>query len=260
MSKRILIHSASLALMLYSTMPLASGPAQGISMGGILPQHVDPLDENRASAMHRGPNPHASLSPQQHMNVAARHLEAGRIPQAMAVLTQALAKYPDNAALFNMRSSIESGQHDIKNALYDMEQAVRLQPDNPLYHLARSQLYLKFERKQEALNDLDQAVKLDSKLIPARFNRGALLANLGEEKKALQDFDKIIQLQPGLPAPYFNRGAMHYALGEKDQARQDIKKFIQLSDVPSWKQSGKDLLKAWDKAEQSANKSSAPRG
>jgi len=154
-----------------------SGKA-AIPTGGLQPMHVDPLDAGRASALHRGPNPHAQLSPEQHLEVAAQHMAAGRYPQAMAVLTQALSKYPDSAGLYNMRAALELEQQDIKGALADMEQAVRLAPENPLYRVGRAQLYLRFERKEEALQDLDAAVLLDPDLVPARFNRGTLLANL----------------------------------------------------------------------------------
>lgn len=211
--------------------------------------HSDPLDESRASALHRGPNPHARLNPAQHMEVAAQHLANGRRPQALAVLTQALAQYPESAELFSMRASIEIQQQDIKSALSDMEQAIRLAPGNPLYRVTRAQLYLNFERKDEALKDLGVAIKLQPDLVPALFNRGALLANLGREKEALADFDRCIQVEPKLPAPWFNRGSMHWALGDRMQARADIRRFIELSAENHWKQAGRDLLKAWKEVE-----------
>ncbi|WP_456448238.1 tetratricopeptide repeat protein [Thiolapillus sp.] len=213
------------------------------------PMHIDPLDEGRASALHRGPNPHAKLTPEQQLQVAAQHMAAGRKPQAMAVLTQALAKYPHNAEMFSMRAVLEMEQNDIKGALADMEQAVKLAPDNPLYRVTRSSLYLRFERKDEALADLNKAVELSPDLVPARFNRGSLLANLGREQEALADFDHCIETEPGLPAPWFNRGSMHWALGEKDKARSDIHRFIGLAKEPRWKKAGEDLLKAWDEQE-----------
>ena len=225
-----------------------SGKA-GIPTGGLQPMHVDPLDAGRAAALHRGPNPHAQLSPEQHMEVAAQHMAAGRYPQAMAVLTQALSKYPGHAELYNMRAALELEQQDIKGALADMEQAVRLAPENPLYRVMRAQLYLRFERKEEALQDLDAAVLLDPDLVPARFNRGALLANLGKEREALADFDHCIAVEPHLPAPWFNRGSMHWALGEKEKAREDIRHFVQLAREPAWKKAGEELLKAWEQAD-----------
>ncbi len=224
----------------------ADDPKPGIDISkAVVPLHIDPLDEGRASALHRGPNPHAKLSPEQHIQVAAQHWAAGRKPQAMAVLSQALAKYPHYAELFNMRASLEFEQQDIKGALADMEQAVKLEPDNALYRVTRAQLYLRFERKEEALADLNKAVKLSPDLLPARFNRGSLLANLGREKEAMEDFSHCIKIEPDLPAPWFNRGSMYWALGKKDKARADIRRFIELSEEASWKQAGEDLLKAW---------------
>ncbi len=214
-----------------------------------VPMHVDPLDASRASALHRGPDPHADLTPRQHLAVAAQHVAAGRIPQAMAVLSQAIARYPHEAALFNMRAALELQRNDIGGALSDMEQAVKLEPDNPLYRVSRAQLYLRFERKQEALKDLDAAVLMAPDLVPARFNRGTLLANLGREREALADFDQCIRIDPELPAPWFNRGSMHWALGEREKARADIRRFIELAREPKWKKAGEDLLKAWSDRE-----------
>ena len=214
-----------------------------------MPMHIDPLDEGRASALHRGPDPHARLTAEQHIQVAAQHWAAGRKPQAMAVLSQALAKYPHHAELFNMRASLEFAQQDIKGALSDMEQAVKLEPDNALYRVTRAQLYLRFERRDEALDDLNRAVALSPDLIPARFNRGSLLANLGRDKEALEDFSHCIKVEPQLPAPWFNRGSMYWALGEKAKARADIRHFIELAGEASWKQAGEDLLKAWNEQE-----------
>lgn len=251
---KVLFTAAVLGLATSSASAGEAGQASAVSTGG-MPMHVDPLDAGRASALHRGPNPHAKLTPEQHLEVAAQHMAAGRYPQAMAVLTQALSRYPESAELFNMRAALELEQQDIKGALADMEQAVRLAPENPLYRVARAQLYLRFERKEEALQDLDAAVLLNPDLVPARFNRGTLLANLGKEQEALADFDHCIAVEPHLPAPWFNRGSMYWALGEKEKARADIRRFIQLAREPAWKKAGEDLLRVWDEADgkQAAN-------
>ena len=242
------------ALVLFPAAVLA-GPGQATVPGGrtgSMPMHLDPLDAGRGGALHRGANPHANLTPEQHLRVAAQHLAAGRVPQALAVLSRALARYPDSAPLHNLRAAVEQQQGDIGGALSDMEQAVKLAPDNALYRVSRARLYLKFGRDQEALKDLDAAVLLDPDLVPARFNRGTLLANLGREREALADFDRCIEVAPELPAPWFNRGAMHWALGEKEKARSDIRRFLERAQEPSWKKAGEELLRAWDAGGKSA--------
>ncbi len=225
----------------------AAGPAPQGNKGLPPIMHVDPLDEGRGSALHRGGNPHRRLSPEQHLRVAAQHLAAGRVPQALAALGQALSQYPDSAELHGMRASIELQRGDAGAALADLEAAVRLDPDNALFRVMRAQAYLRFDRRKEALADLDTAVHIDPDLVPARFNRGSLLANLGRERQALEDFDYLIRRDPELPAPYFNRGAMYHALGQEDAARADIQTFIRLSEAEDWKRAGRDLLQAWER-------------
>jgi tetratricopeptide (TPR) repeat protein len=221
-------------------------PSTSLSKGIM---HIDPLDEGRAGAMHRGKNPHAKLTPKQHIEVVLKHFSEGRLPQAMAALDQAIVKYPDDAELYNVRASLDISSEDTSRALADIEQAIKLDSENALYYVVRAQVYLKFERKKEAMVDLDKAIQLNSELVPAHFNRGTLLSYQGKNQQALKDFDACIALQPHLPAPYFNRGSLYYLLGEKHKARADIKRFMQIASVDSWKKSAQDLLKVWDEAE-----------
>jgi tetratricopeptide (TPR) repeat protein len=211
--------------------------------------HIDPLDEGRAGAIHRGKNPHAKLTAKQHIEVALKHFSEGRLPQAMAALDQAIVKYPDEAALYNIRASLNMSSEDTSRALADIEQAIKLDSGNALSYVVRAQVYLKFERKKEAMADLNKAVQLAPEWVPAYFNRGTLLSYQGKNQQALKDFDACIALEPHLPAPYFNRGSLYYLLGEKKKARADIKRFMQIASVDSWKKSAQDLLKVWDEAE-----------
>ncbi len=238
----------SVGLVLWMGGALAEGSTstatEGVSPAPLM--HVDPLDEGRGSAMHRGANPHRKLTVEQHLRVVEQHLAAGRVPQAMAALGQAIGQHPEAAELYGMRANIELQQKNLEPALADLEQAIRLDPNRAIYRVMRAQLYLKFGRDKEALVDLDTAIHIDPELVPARFNRGTLLANLGKEDQALKDFDYLVKHDPALPAPYFNRGAMHHALGNDAAARADIEKFIGLADSEDWKQAGRNLLKAWD--------------
>ena len=237
-----------IAILLASAPPSAPETAQAPAGDAPPPpiRHIDPLDEGRAGAMHRGRNPHARLTPQQHIEVALKHFSAGRVPQALAALDQALIRYPSVAELYNVRASIELADGDSSGALGDIEQAVRLAPEQPLYRVTRARIYLKFERPAEAMADLDKAIELNPDLIPARFNRGALLTYQGKYRQALADFDRCIAVAPHLPAPYFNRGSVLWTLGEKKRAREDIQRFLRIARAESWKRAARDLLKAWD--------------
>lgn len=197
-----------------------------------------------------GSDPHMALGPDQHVRVALQHRSEGRIAEALVVLDQAVAKYPENAQLYGVRSDIRRHNRDLSGALADMEKAVRLDPEDALYLVGRSQLYLRFERLKEAEADLSRAIELKPELVAARFNRGTLYAHNGDYDKALVDLNACIAADPHLPAPYFNRGSVNYNMGRKEEAVADIERFIELAaGNESWVSSAKDLLKVWGDAE-----------
>ena len=188
-------------------------PAQLVAASkGIKPiRHIDPLDEGRANATHRGKNPHGKLTADQEINVALQHYQEGRKPQAMVVLSQAIKKHPNTAKLFDVRATLELQNGKTKEALADIEKAVQIEPNNAIYLVNRSQAYLKFHREDEALKDLDKAIEINADLIPARFNRGSLLAYQGKKEAAIKD----------------------------------IENFISIATQENWKKSAQDLLKVW---------------
>jgi len=208
-------------------------------------RHIDPLDESRANATHRGKNPHGKLSADQEITVALQHYREGRQAQAMVVLHQAIIKFPDSAKLYNVRATLELQSDKTKEALASIEKAIQIEPKNAIYLVNRSQIYLKFHREEEASEDLNQAIKLNPNLIPARFNRGSLLAYQGKNEAAIKDFNQCIALNPHLPAPYFNRASVYYSQGLREQAIKDIENFISIAKQENWKKSAQDLLRQW---------------
>lgn len=222
-------------------------PAQLVAASkGVKPiRHIDPLDEGRANATHRGKNPHGKLTADQQINVALQHFQEGRKPQAMVVMSQAIKKFPNTAKLYDVRATLEHQSGKTKEALSDIEKAVKIEPTNAIYLVNRSQVYLKFHREAEALKDLDKAITINPDLIPARFNRGSLLAYQGKNELAVKDFDQVIALNPHLPAPYFNRASVYHSQGKKELAIKDIENFIAIAKQENWKKSAQDLLKVW---------------
>lgn len=196
---------------------------------------------------HMGPNPHAKLSAEQHIAVAMRHAEEGRIEEALDVLTRAIIANPNDASLIGTRGSLLLAHDRVFDALVDLEKAVTLAPDNALLLVNRSQAHRKFNRYQEAMADLDKAVALSPELVPARFNRGVLLYAEAKYQEALADFDVCIRVAPGTAGPYFNRAVTRNALGDQAEAVSDMNKFIELSDNPEWKKVAQDTLAAWEK-------------
>jgi predicted Zn-dependent protease len=196
---------------------------------------------------HSGPNPHAKLTPQQHIAVAQQHADEGRMREALDILTRAMLETPDNSDLIGTRGSLLLAQDKVFDALVDLEKAVSLAPDNVLLLINRSQAYRKFDRLEEAMKDLNKAVSLKPDLVPARFNRGTLLYGEGKYIEALTDFDVCIKSAPDTAGPYFNRAVTREATGDRTGAVSDMKKFLELSDNPEWNKVAKETLASWSK-------------
>jgi tetratricopeptide (TPR) repeat protein len=195
------------------------------------------------------PNPHARLSPEQHIAVALQHAQQGRYTQAVDILDRAIQETPEHAGLFGARGSLKLGMDKATEALVDLERAVSIAPESALLRVNRSQAYRKFNRLDEALDDLEKAVALSPKLIPARFNRGVLYYGNTEYEKALADFDLCIELDETTPGPYFNRAITRDAMGDTEGAVSDLNRFISLADNAEWKQAARDTLGVIEKRE-----------
>ncbi|MET0101884.1 MAG: hypothetical protein ABW078_09165 [Sedimenticola sp.] len=205
------------------------------------------LSGNESNA---GPNPHARLTPEQHIAVAMQHADEGRLGEALDVLTRAIAESPDDPSLIGTRGSLLLAHGRAFDALVDLEKAVTLAPDSALLLINRSQAYRKFNRYQEAMVDLNKAVALKPELVPARFNRGTLLYGEAKYQEALSDFNVCVQVAPETAGPYFNRAITRDAMGDQVGAVSDLNKFIELSDNPEWKKVARDTLADWEKREQ----------
>ena len=202
---------------------------------------------------HIGPNPHARLTPSQHISVAMQHEQEGRVAEALDVLSRAIAENPNHPALYGARGSMLLNEKRVSDALKDLEKAVKLAPNSAVLRVNRSQAYRKFNLYKEAMADLNRAVELDPKLMPARFNRGVLLFQEGKYKEALADYDLCVELAPTTPGPYFNRAVTRDALGDSSGAIADLNKFIEMSPNKQWQKVARETLETWRKRDAADN-------
>ena len=205
-----------------------------------------PTQQVSQSGAHNQNDPHANLSAQEMAQVALKHLDESRENLAFETLNVAIDKYPDNAMLLNLRSSLFLQKRQTSLALADINHAVELNPNNPVLLTNRAQALRQFGRSEDALRDLDSAIELDSKFFAALFNRGSLHLEAEKYDLALADFNRCVELQPDVPAAYFNRASTFEAMGNREHAIGDLKHFLTLSPEESWAQIARDMLKQWD--------------
>lgn len=103
----------------------------------------------------------SSMTPSQYIEVAQRHLVAGRAGEAVATLVEATARFPVNAEAHELlgRAYGQLGHNDL--AVRSLTAAVSLRPD---MHRARLQLaiaYRNLNRHAEAARELDDLLRQD---------------------------------------------------------------------------------------------------
>ncbi|MCB0225052.1 MAG: tetratricopeptide repeat protein, partial [Anaerolineae bacterium] len=152
--------------------------------------------------------------------------EAG---QAIEHFSQAL-QFDDNASLYIERGLAYLAQDDFAGAIADLSQAIERRPDNAaLYHLrGQAYSYLPNADPLRAVDDFDQAIRLDADNPALLIDRGQAFTRQGDHDRAIEDYAKAILLKPDEAAPYFYRGLAYADLQELAQATRDFSRAIEL--------------------------------
>ena len=64
----------------------------------------DPHAGSSPTGAHGNADPHQTLGPDQHQEVARQHYAEGRVALALTTLTDAIARFPDHAGLLGSRA------------------------------------------------------------------------------------------------------------------------------------------------------------
>src|SRR5947209_7012636 len=123
-------------------------------------------------------------------------LGAGRIPEAIALLSRVVAKRPKEARALHMLgvAQAQSGAH--REAEQLLERARRETPRDASILTDLATLHVMMDRSADALPLLDKALKLQPALRQASFYRGVALKNLKHIEEALQTFDGLAAVEP----------------------------------------------------------------
>lgn len=216
-----------------------------------------PENVTQKAGPHGAYDPHASLTPEKHIQVALQHKQEGRLSEAMRTLTMAILQHGNNKDLYAVRGSIYLEQGQPTEALGDIEKALKIAPDDSALLTNRAQVYRQFGQIEQALNDLNKAIELSPNLVAARFNRGAIYYSSEEFDKALEDFDQCVAIDPHAAGPYFNRASTKHALGDVAGAREDLDRFVRMSTNEQWKTTARELLQRWESDESNQNTGAA---
>jgi tetratricopeptide (TPR) repeat protein len=167
---------------------------------------------------------------------------AGRIPEALETVQQALTVAPENAELHRARGHILLEQGDLPAARAALEKARTLAPREPRLHVELSNLYRNLADLPRARAEAQEALRLEPKSPEAHVAHGLVLGAMGREREAAQDFRQALRLAPDDPDGLFYLGSVELRAGRAEAALPLLEKLVERA--PDYPQGGATLALA----------------
>jgi protein O-GlcNAc transferase len=144
--------------------------------------------------------------------------KAGLISEAIAVLEDAAAKNPDNAAiLFELGTAFQDANR-FDDAESCWKRAVELYPTLQQSWRALAALHSRFGRLAEAIEACERAIKLNPKDIASRLTLASSLHFSRQFKRAVVEYDRLMQLDPWNASAMNNYGNLLVDIGQPAKA------------------------------------------
>jgi len=151
---------------------------------------------------------------------------AGRMPEAIALLSRVVAKRPREARALHMLGVAKAQSGAQGEAAQLLERATREAPRDALILTDLATLKVMTDRAAEALPLLDKALKLQPALRQASFYRGVALKNLKRTDEALATFEALAQQEPANALYQHNRASLLVQRGRYDEAEPIVERLL----------------------------------
>jgi len=210
------------------------------------------------------------------------YLQSGRLPEAVALGTKAVARWPNDAALqhwlglayFKQKMSapalealrrsegLDASQFGIhfdialvllsdqqySPAAAELEKAIKLNPSDALPHLLLGRAYQNSNRTLKAIEQFQTALRLDPNLPLGHYHLGFAYASLGRDSEAIIEYKKEVTRSPDNPDVLYQLGHSLLEIGDWQSASTYLRKASELDpkNADASYDLGKALLLAGD--------------
>ena len=145
----------------------------------------------------------------------------GNYSSAIALLTELINSYPDNAVDHNNRGLIYFEIGELLKAVYDYNIALELNPKLATAYNNRANYHAACGELTTALEDYDQAIDLNPSYVKARINRGITLRDLEEYEQAIETFQVALIFGQFKPHIWAQGGRTYHLWGDWNSALAD---------------------------------------
>jgi len=157
--------------------------------------------------------------------VASLYLETGRLDEAIAAATRALALTP-SAELHTILGQAYIAKRDWQNAGQHLAEAVRLSPYDEDTHFRLAQMFMLQQDFPKAVEALLNSRQIFDKSAQIELALGVSYYGLRRFPEAVDQFLKTIRLAPAVPQPYaFLSRILEHASGRLGEATQRFAEF-----------------------------------
>lgn len=166
--------------------------------------------------------------PQTSFQEAVAMFQAGRMPEAEAMLRQCLAVEPQRGEAMELMGGVLQAQGRIAEALEWYDRAKAARPTAPSLRHNRAQALAMLGRTDEALVELREAVRLQPSLHQAWTQMGAVLGARGEALEAERAYRRALSIKPDHPNIHYNLGLLFQESGRTEEAVACYRKALAL--------------------------------
>jgi tetratricopeptide (TPR) repeat protein len=162
---------------------------------------------------------------------AVKLYSAGKYPEAVTLLTQAIGEKSNLIEAYQLRGNAYRFMNDPENAVADFNKVIQAHPNDPDNYRFRGQCYHDLGKFDDAIKDYNKLLELKPSAV-AYNGRGICYRDLGQVGRAIEDFSKAVQLDPNIDN-VMQRGMAYASINEHKKAIEDYNRVIDMRpDVP----------------------------
>ena len=156
-------------------------------------------------------------------------LKQGHVKQAVALMQQAVAQYPERASAWLVQGKALVLAGDASSAERALRQAIQLEPDSVAARTELGSALFAQAKYPEAEASYREALRINPKLAEAWFNLGLCLMNQRDSARSLEAFQNATRFKPDLTYAYIRRGQALGRLKRVPEAIEQMQHALQLS-------------------------------
>lgn len=139
---------------------------------------------------------------------------------AQSAAEAALARWPDDAVLWEQLSEIKQAQGDYTGAIAAAHRSLDQVPSSDECWLQYGILLAKQERYEDAVAAFEHDLTIDPRAVWARHNLAQCLEKLGRRDEAIVQFKRTLTLKPNYGTAWLSLGQLYESMGYTNDAER----------------------------------------